>query len=134
LRVCLDTNVLVAAFTTRGLCADVLRIVLAEHELVIGDVILSELRRVLKTKMKIPAEVIDAAMLVFDALEIEPKPKSKSALRIEDEADQWIHSTAIAGKADVLVTGDKELLKATSHSSIPIVSPRQFWEMLRTAD
>ena len=33
-RVFLDTNVLVAAFATRGLCADVVRTVLAEHELV----------------------------------------------------------------------------------------------------
>jgi predicted nucleic acid-binding protein len=46
-RVCLDTNVLVAAFATRGLCADVLRTVLAEHDLVVGEVILAELRRVL---------------------------------------------------------------------------------------
>ena len=53
MRVCLDTNVLVAAFATRGLCADVLRTVLAEHELVIGDVILDELRRVLSTKFKV---------------------------------------------------------------------------------
>jgi hypothetical protein len=35
-RVCLDTNVLVAAFATRGLCADVLRTVIAEHELVLA--------------------------------------------------------------------------------------------------
>jgi len=39
-RVCLDTNVLVAAFATRGLCADVLRAVLTEHVPVLGDVIL----------------------------------------------------------------------------------------------
>ena len=36
MRVFLDTNVLVAAFATRGLCADVFRLVLAEHELLVS--------------------------------------------------------------------------------------------------
>ena len=43
MKVCLDTNVLVAAFATRGLCADVLRTVLVDHELVMGEVLLEEL-------------------------------------------------------------------------------------------
>ena len=47
MKVFLDTNVLVAAFATRGLCADVMRVVLAEHQLITGEVVLSELRRAL---------------------------------------------------------------------------------------
>jgi len=37
-RVFLDTNVLASAFGTRGLCADVLHIILREHELITGEV------------------------------------------------------------------------------------------------
>jgi hypothetical protein len=44
LRVFLDTNVLVAAFATRGLCADLLRVVLVRHELVVADVVLDGCR------------------------------------------------------------------------------------------
>jgi predicted nucleic acid-binding protein len=47
MRVCLDTNVLVAAVATRGLAADVLRLTLAEHDLLVPEVVLTELRRVL---------------------------------------------------------------------------------------
>jgi hypothetical protein len=47
LRVFLDTNVLVAAFATRGLCADVLRLVLVHHELVTSAVVVAELQRAL---------------------------------------------------------------------------------------
>ena len=36
MKVLLDTNVLVSAFATRGLCADVLRLVLTEHEMVVA--------------------------------------------------------------------------------------------------
>jgi predicted nucleic acid-binding protein len=51
-RVVLDTNVLIAAFATRGLCEDVLRTVLAEHELIVSKFILAELERVLVEKRR----------------------------------------------------------------------------------
>ena len=51
MRVALDTNVLVAAFATRGLCADLVRVVLAEHELVFPPAVRTELRRVLAKKI-----------------------------------------------------------------------------------
>ena len=43
MRVLLDTDVLVAAFATRGICQDVIRVVLAEHRLLIGESVLEEL-------------------------------------------------------------------------------------------
>ena len=47
MKVFLDTNVLVSAFTARGLCADLVRLLLAEHEVMTGEVNFVELRRVL---------------------------------------------------------------------------------------
>ena len=48
MRIFPDTNVLACAFGKRGLCADVPRLVLAEHELVTGEVVIEELRAVPK--------------------------------------------------------------------------------------
>lgn len=131
MRVCLDTNVLVSAFATRGLCADVLRTVLAEHDLVIGEVILAELRRTLAVKLKVPADRIAAVEAVLAAFPVVPKPARPSALAIRDPADRWILATAVAGEADVLVTGDCDLLDVSAESPVPILEPRAFWEMLR---
>jgi putative PIN family toxin of toxin-antitoxin system len=131
-RVCLDTNVLVAAFATRGLCADVLRTVLAEHDLVIGDVILAELRRILATKFKLPPDRLQAVEAVLATVPSIPKPAKPSDVRIRDAADRWILATAVAGEAAVLVTGDQDLLIAAADSPIPILDPRAFWELLRT--
>ena len=50
MRVLLDTNVIVSAVTTRGLCADVFRAVLAAHELVTCAKVLQEVRRILGMK------------------------------------------------------------------------------------
>ena len=47
MKVFLDTNVLVSAFTARGLCTDLFRFLLAEHDVMTGEVNLVELRRVL---------------------------------------------------------------------------------------
>lgn len=133
MRVCLDTNVLVAAFATRGLCADVLRTVLAEHDLVIGEVILAELRRVLATKFKVPAERMDSIEAVFAPFPCISKPAAPGLASIRDPADRWVFATAVAGQADVLVTGDQDLLAIREESPLLIVEPRAFWDLLRTA-
>jgi len=130
-RFCLDTNVLVAAFATRGLCADVFRAVLAEHELVCGEVILEELRAVLARKLRLPKARIQAVTEVFVGFEVIPKPAEPSPIRIRDRADRWILATAVAGRADVLVTGDEDLLSVAAQAPLPIVTPRAFWELLR---
>ena len=133
MRVFLDTNVLVAAFATRGLCADVLRTVLTEHELILGEVVLSELRRVLTRKLRVPPEGLRAVEAVFEGITPVPKPKKASILEIRDAADRWVLATAEAAGADVLVTGDEDLLSVAGESALRIVSPRAFWEILRTA-
>ncbi len=44
MRVFLDTNVLVSAVATRGLCADVLRETLVSHQLVVSAPLIAELK------------------------------------------------------------------------------------------
>jgi uncharacterized protein len=134
LKVFLDTNVLVAAFATRGLCADVLRAVLAEHELILGEVVLTEFRRVLLKKLKVPEEGLRAAEAVFEGITPVPKPKKPSSLELRDPTDRWVLAGAEAGGADVLVTGDEDLLSAAAESVIRIASPRAFWELLRAGN
>ncbi|HET9799189.1 MAG TPA: putative toxin-antitoxin system toxin component, PIN family [Gemmatimonadaceae bacterium] len=131
MRVCLDTNVLVAAFATRGLCADVLRAVLADHDLVIGDVILAELRRTLAKKFGLPADRIEAVEDVLSSFPSIPRPSEPADVDLRDPDDRWILATAIAGEATVLVTGDRDLLDARQRAPIPILDPREFWEFLR---
>jgi uncharacterized protein len=54
-------------------------------------------------------------------------------LDIRDDADRWILASAEAAGSDVLVTGDNDLLSVAAASAIHIVSPREFWDMLRAA-
>jgi uncharacterized protein len=133
-RVCLDTNVLIAAFATRGLCADVLRAVLTEHDLVLGEVIFAEFRRVLKTKFRVPEDRVSSALAVFSTVDIVPKPAEPSSLQVRDRTDRWVLATALAGQADVLVTGDADPLDVADRAPLPILAPRAFWELLRSGN
>jgi uncharacterized protein len=130
-RVFLDTNVLVSAFATRGLCADVLRHILAEHDLITGEVIIVELRRVLRDRVKVPAPVVTAIEQLLRDQIVVPKPSEPHPLPIRDPDDRWVLASAVAGKADVIVTGDSDLLEVASQAPIPIVDPRGFWIMVR---
>ena len=131
MRVFLDTNVFVAAFATRGLCADVLRHILAEHDLVTGEVIIVELRRVLRDRIKVPAATVTAVEQLLRDQIVVPKPSEPHPLPIRNPEDRWVLASAVAGEADVIVTGDSDLLEVASQAPIPIVDPRGFWTMVR---
>ncbi len=131
MRVSLDTNVLVSALTTRGLSADVFRIVLTEHELLTGEVNLVELRRVLRQRMRVPAKQIDEAEQLLRGQTIIPRPAKHFDIQLRDADDKWVLASAVAGRADVLVTGDKDLLDLSQTAPLPILAPRAFWESLR---
>ena len=132
MRVFLDTNVLVAAFATRGLCADVLRIVLTEHDLITGEVVLGELRDVLAKRLKLPPGTVADIMALLRAQEVVPKPTSPSSLPIRDPDDRWVLASAVAGGADVLVTGDQDLLAIAAQAPLPILNPRGLWDRVRS--
>jgi uncharacterized protein len=130
-RVCLDTNVLFAAFATRGLCADVLRTVLDHHELVVGAVLFEELERALRSQLGLPEAQVAAVRAALVTPDPVPRPPSPDNLAVTDPDDAWVVATAIAGRADGLVTGDAVLLAAAPGALLPILSPRGFWDQLR---
>ena len=127
----LDTNVLVSAFATRGMGADVLRVVLAEHTHVTGDVVLRELGRVLRTKIGLPPGAVDEIDDFLREHEVVPRPAARAAIPTRDLEDQWVVASAIEGRVDVLVTGDRDRLDIADRSPIRIVDPRGFWDLLR---
>ena len=132
MKVFLDTNVLVSAMATRGLCADVLRKVFTSHQLVVSVPLFNELKRVLRQKLQIPSEVIDDSIEILQRDAHFATPSTLSDVKVRDKDDLMILSSAMNGNADLLVTGDKELLDFGKIEDMEIVSPREFWERMRT--
>lgn len=132
MRVFLDTNVLVSAVATRGLCADVLREILLAHELVLSTPLLAELKNILHTKIGIPQEIISDFIDVLTQDSTLSENSKLIDIDFNDKNDILILSTALNGNAELFVTGDKELLELGKIQTMRIVSPRQFWEKLKT--
>jgi putative PIN family toxin of toxin-antitoxin system len=132
MRVFLDTNVLASAVATRGLCADVLREVFSSHVLIVSEYLINELKRVLVDKFSLPRDIREEYIWLLHqdtivAEEVDPIP-----LQLKDKSDIPILGAALQAKADILVTGDLELQNLKRIGNLLILSPRGFWETLRT--
>jgi putative PIN family toxin of toxin-antitoxin system len=130
-RVCLDSNVVVAAFAARGLCADLLRLVLSEHDLIVPEVVADEVRRILRSKLKVSPEALATWEAVIARCEIVPRGSAQSPVPIGDPDDERVLADAIAGKSEILVSGDGDLLAVARESPVPILSPRAFMILTR---
>lgn len=124
-----DTNVLVSALTTRGLCAELFAAGLSSHEPVICRAVLHELERILADKFKLPAPVV-AGYLALLQERAELAESQAAAPNCPDPDDAPILACALAAQADLFVTGDKALLDMKTLEEMPIVSPRECWERL----
>ena len=131
MRVVLDSNVIIAAFAARGLCAEVLEVCLLRYRIVLSRHILEEVEKNLERKIKLPRHVIEEliAYLKEYAEIVVPREVEQRACR--DKSDLPVLGTALAGSCAVIVTGDSDLLDLKQYRGIRILSPRQFWDYIR---
>lgn len=121
MRLVLDTNILISAFfwdgNERKLLISCRR---KKHQLIVSPNILDELSRVLQKKFKLPFDKINEyreEILLMAEIVI---PTGEIELIKEDITDNIVLETAILGKADRIITGDKHLLKLKECKGIKI--------------
>lgn len=132
MKVFLDTNVLVSAVATRGLCADVLREVLARQELIVSPELLHELEIGLEEKLALPRGIITEFIELVKEDSFFIQTNELLDIDLQDKSDLPIISAASISGADCFITGDKELLELAAVGTMLIVTPRMFWERLIT--
>jgi putative PIN family toxin of toxin-antitoxin system len=127
-RILIDTNVLIAAFIVHGACAELLEHCGRNHTLVTSDYILDELKKTLISKFHYSAsEAAHAADIIRIKSTVYP-PANVPAAACEDPDDLPILGSAVSGKCQCIITGDKALLKISSYQNIDIISPGDFWK------
>ncbi len=132
MKVFLDTNVLVSALATHGLCADLYERLLLNHEVIIGEPVVLEVLAILQRKFKASADLLMRVEAELRLLRVIPAQPDAPSLPIRDAEDPWIIACALHANADCFVTGDAELLGLTIVGTMPIVSPRVCWEKWRS--
>ena len=131
MRVVLDTNVLLAAIATHGLCQALVTLVFRDHVVILSEHIRGEVAKHYRGKFKATKRQADAAVAMLRANGEIVEPVTVPLGTVRDKDDLPVLGTAVAGSAAVLVTGDQELLVLGLFRGVAILSPRDFYERLR---
>ena len=133
MRVVLDSNVIVAAYATHGLCHSLFELCLAGHTLVISQDILDEVSDKLQNKIQVPPKIVQEILSYIKKNAVLERPAPMPSGICRDSDDLKIIGLAVGGQADCLVTGDKDLLVIGPVQGIPILTPREFYTRLQAA-
>jgi len=128
-KIFIDTNVLVAAFISHGMCAELLEHCMTEHEVYTSDFVLKELRRVLTKKLHYSKQdALQACAVILSAARPVPEAKGIKPLS-RDKDDNHIIAAAVSADVDCIISGDDDLLALKKVHGIPVVRPRDFWKL-----
>ena len=131
MKIILDTNVVIAAFATQGLCHALFELCIDQHEVILSQEIMKEILTALEKKLKMPHhEAQRVSNYLREHAEIRPI-KGPCPGESRDASDDHILALAEQVAADFIITGDEDLIILGGHRGIPIVQPRKFWEILR---
>lgn len=134
LRVVFDSNVYISALLFDGPPRQILELAMKRQVVLItSDAILTETARKLRDKFSWPEHRIEQFVRAASRLaEIHSSKKRLSV--VSDEADNRVLECAIEGKADLIITGDKHLLRLKSYENIPIQRPKYLTYLIENED
>jgi len=96
------------------------------------ELVLEEVERTLRVKFRMPRDLIAADLALFRRHPVVPTARAPKSSPIPDQDDARILATALAVGAEVLVTGDRDILDVRDRiQGIIVTDPRGFWEMHR---
>ena len=127
MRAVFDTNIYVSAFVILGGQAEaaLLKAVAGEAQLVISRAIIHELLAVLARKFGRDVDELARIAVFLAELADVVQPRRKIEL-LRDDADNRILECAMAGHADLIVTGDRAMLELGEYQGVRIVTLREF--------
>ena len=102
-----------------------LKIIEGGNILVISRDIINEVLSVLSSKFSRDKEGLSHVAVILSELGELAKPAQKLSI-FKDDPDNRILECAIHGKAEVLVTGDKEMLRLRDYKGIKIISLKEY--------
>ena len=131
MRIVLDSNVIIAAFAARGLCNVLFEYCLESHNLVLCEEILGEVIEKLKNKIRLPDSIVQKIDIYIRTHASIVSPEIVDPDVCRDKNDLMVLGSALAGQADYIITGDKDLLTIDIFQGIKILEPRSFWNEMR---
>ena len=126
MRIVFDTNVILSALITHGLSARVLDICIDKHEIFISPWIVGEVVEKLEKKFKVKISEINRTEMFLSNVFRVVKPESELPNICRDNDDNNVLQLADFVLANLIITGDKDLLILKKFHEIEIINPRDF--------
>lgn len=126
MRVVFDTNIYIAATIKSGLAEDILNLAAKTDiiTLITSEEILKELRKKLISKFERSETIVDIFLeRIRKIAEIVEITKRLNVVK-RDPDDNKILECALAGKADLIVSSDQDLIKLKKFKGIAIIHPK----------
>ncbi|TFG81584.1 MAG: putative toxin-antitoxin system toxin component, PIN family [Erysipelotrichales bacterium] len=131
MEIILDTNVIIAAFATRGLCSAVFELCLDRFEVILSEAILKETRQHLYGKIKLPYPQCNLIVSYLRESCIISETDDPNGSLCRDPKDLHVLGLAKRSTANYIITGDKDLLDFARFEETKIITPREFWALLK---
>lgn len=128
MRIVIDSNIFISTFISRSsLCSYVYEVCLLNHDIVVSETIISEIKEKLKDKFKFKkSDIRDLiSLLRFHAKVVEVG--NEDAVECRDEKDKHVLALALNARADVIISGDKDLTELRSVGKTKILTAKEFW-------
>jgi putative PIN family toxin of toxin-antitoxin system len=126
MRILYDTNVLVAMLSRRESILAFKRLLeLDETAHISSDHILGEVEAVLVEKMKLTRQKAKVAAWLLERQSVIAHPVKVERV-CRDPFDDYVLAAAVVGRADYLVTADKDLLVLEKYKKVAIITPNEF--------
>lgn len=126
MKVLFDTNVLISAFATDGLCSRLVRRALLRHSVCTSEFVLAELEKRLVGKIGLSAAESAFTIRILRRRCVVTHEQKLPTPVCRDSDDDHVLAAAAAAAVDFIVTGDKDLLTLRAYEGIPILSPSDF--------
>jgi hypothetical protein len=97
LRIVPYTNVILAGFAVRGLCAEVVKVCISSHTLFISEYILTEIKEALLNKVKLPKQIVHGIVSCLKHEEEMLQPAYVDSSMCQDRRDLSILSVNHSG-------------------------------------
>jgi putative PIN family toxin of toxin-antitoxin system len=127
LKVVFDTNIFISALVFPGSLAEkaIFKIIEGEDILLISKQILQEILSVLSKKFSGDKEAISRVAVNLSEIAEMVNPTARIRV-LKDEPDNRILECAVSGKADVVISGDKKMLKLKEYEGVKIISLKKY--------
>jgi len=136
-KVFLDTNVIIDLMIEREPFAEEAKEIFAtkddyNYDIIVSALTIANLAYVIDRLNKKPHEIIAALLPLVSIVDLSASTIAETIVSVfKDFEDGLQHFSALAAKADVIVTRNEKDFK---HSLIPVMSPREFLDLFKSGD